>query len=168
MMDNKLRNSLLVGGLGAIGGAVMGVAAFGGAVNAAYVFGPIGLIMGWLIPVRDKPSNSDAESSSVGQVSNDSSVPEVDLQKLKTSVSEMLPILAKITLSVWNLLMRLLIAIGAIELFVKRPWLFVVLAIVLLGLVYPVGIVFSILGIVANNYGSSSSNNFIVDLNRSV
>jgi hypothetical protein len=58
--------------------------------------------------------------------------------------------------------MKFLIAVGLMNYFVQRPWLLFALAIILLAVFYPLGIVFAVTGIAAIFYEAKSENQFIV------
>lgn len=166
-MSDRVVKSLLLGGFGAIVGSVMGVAAFGDAVNGAVVFGPIGLFFGWLLPHKssDQSSSDDSDGAITIETKEDVMPLKSDEMKtVETAINEIIPLFGRMILSMWNLQVKALISIGAISHFLARPWLFVATAIVLLVLVLPLGIIFSIMGMVAMHYGANAKDQFIVSI----
>jgi hypothetical protein len=171
-MNSRLLNAILIGFLGAIAGSVMGVVAFGGGENGAYVFGPIGFILGWLLPVnslqKTMPLETERiENEKIENVSDAAPSPKGDLRNVEASINEIIPIVGRILVSIWNMQMKFLIAVGLMDYFVQRPWLLFALAIILLAVFYPLGIVFSVTGIAAMNYGAKSENQFMVNASKS-
>jgi hypothetical protein len=163
-MDSKLGRGLMVGACGAVVGLATGVAAFGDAVNGAVVFGPLGFLVGWLLPRNAASGNQTvAESSSKTPVDEtESALGSQDFKNAESSIDEMVPLAGKLLLSIWNLQMRGLIAVGAMEHVVRRPWLLFALALVLLAVVFPIGIVFAVTGLAGFHYGASPRGKFIV------
>ena len=94
--------------------------------------------------------------------------PEGDFRNVEASINEIIPILGRILISIWNVQMKLIIALGLMDFFVKRSWLLFALAVVLLAVFYPLGLVFSVTGITAMNYGAKAENQFIVNANKGV
>lgn len=174
-MNSRLLNAILIGligFLGAIAGSVMGVAAFGSAENGAYVFGPIGFIVGWLLPVNSLEKTvpletKKLENEKIENVSDAAPSPEGELRNVEASINEIIPIVGRILVSIWNIQMKFLITVGLMDYFVQRPWLLFALAVVLLAVFYPLGIVFSVTGIAAMNYGAKSESQFIVNTSKS-
>jgi hypothetical protein len=167
-MNNRLMNAILVGFLGAIIGLVMGIAAFGGAVNAAIVFGPVGFIIGWLLPVSALEKATPRETAPIDKKVDPVPSSEGDFHSVETAINEIIPLLARILVSVWNMQIKLLIALGLMDSFVKRSWLLFALAVVLLAVFYPLGVVFSVTGITAMSYGAKPENRFIVNTQKSI
>lgn len=64
----------------------------------------------------------------------------------------------------WNQLMKLLKAVGLMPLFVRFWWLFIVLAIVLLGVFNVAGVVFIFVALCAGSMDPKAENEFIVAL----
>ncbi len=166
-MNSRLLNAILIGFLGAIAGSVMGVVAFGGGENGAYVFGPIGFIVGWLLPVNSLQKTAPLEAETIEKAADAVPSPEGELRNVETSINEIIPIVGRILVSIWNMQMKFLIAVGLMDYFVQRPWLLFALAIILLAIFYPLGIVFSVTGIAAMNYGAKSENQFMVNATKS-
>jgi hypothetical protein len=163
-MDNRLVRGLMVGACSAVVGLATGVAAFGGAVNGALVFGPLGFLVGCLLP-----RSATSKDQTVAEPSSKTPIDEIqpamrsqDFKNAESSIDEMVPIAGKLLVSVWNLQMRGLIAVGAMEHVVRRPWLLFVLALVLLTVVLPIGIVFAVTGLAGIHYGASPRGQFIV------
>ncbi|MES0061463.1 hypothetical protein [Mesorhizobium sp. M0041] len=162
----------MFGGLGGLIGISTGVVALGGGVNGAIVFGPIGFVIGWLMPSKSTgteapPANPLLDPELVGAVPDPvdgPSAPHGDYQRVEASLSEMIPIIGRILGSVWNLEMKLLIAVGLMPYIVRHGWLLFGIALVLLAVVFPLGIVFTVTGIAAMNYGAEAGNRFIIDL----
>lgn len=65
---------------------------------------------------------------------------------------------------VWNLQMQLLMAVGAMRFFRAQPWLFVVLALLLLAFALPIGIAFVVSAFCAGALNPKGENGFIVPL----
>ncbi|RWP83477.1 MAG: hypothetical protein EOR11_23455 [Mesorhizobium sp.] len=166
----------MFGGLGSLIGFSTGVVAMGGGVNGAIVFGPIGFVIGWLTPAKSTgaeapPANSLLDpvlvaAEAVPDPVDGPSAPHGDYQRVEASLSEMIPIIGRILGSVWNLEMKLLIAVGLMPYIVRHGWLLFGIALVLLAVVFPLGIVFTVTGIAAMNYGAEAGNSFIIDLTR--
>ncbi|RUU11017.1 hypothetical protein EOD08_32375 [Mesorhizobium sp. M6A.T.Ca.TU.002.02.2.1] len=164
----------MFGGLGCLIGFSTGVVALGGGVNGAIVFGPIGFVIGWLMPARWTdtgapltgplldPVAAEATPDFVEQPAHERS----DYQRVEQSLKEMIPIIGRILGSVWNLEMKLLIAVGIMPYLVRHGWLLFGIAFALLAVVFPLGIVFTVTGIAAMNYGVEARSDFIIDLKR--
>ena len=166
-MSDRVVRALLLGGLGVFVGSVMGVAAFGDAVNGSVVFGPIGLVIGWLLPLKNSNQSDHIDGEGGVTIGTDEDVTPPKSDELKTveaAINEMIPIFGRIFLSIWNMQINALISIGAISYFVGRPWLFVAAAIVLLVLALPLGIIFSVTCLVAMHYGANSKDQFIIGI----
>lgn len=176
-LQSRLTRSLLCGGLGCFIGISTGVVALGGGVNGAVVFGPIGFVIGWLMPTRWLGTGAEpslvvdpavVEVEATQDTVEQPEAPRSDYQRVEDSLSEMMPIVGRILGSVWNLEMRLLIAIGLMPYLVRHGWLLIGIAFVLLAVVFPLGIIFTVTGVAAMNYGAEAGNNFIIDLKRPV
>ena len=154
---SRLARSVLCGGLGCFGLST-GVVALGGGVNGALIFGPIGFVIGWLMPTRSIGTGASLDPT------EPPGVPRSDRQRVEDSLNKMMPLVGRILGSVWNLEMRLLIAVSLMSYLVRYPWLHFGIAFVLLAVVFPLGIVFTVTGFAAMHYGAKASNNFIVDL----
>ncbi|WP_412504933.1 hypothetical protein [Roseovarius sp. SYSU LYC5161] len=122
-------------GLGAFAGSSMGIVAFGGGMNAAWVFGPVGGIIGWLVSDR------------LGGQPNPEHQPKVELSpkdcELEKERQENTPAFAKLIAStlmllayLWNIHITTLEKLGLLDSFVRQPLLFLGLCI-LVSLVFP-------------------------------
>ncbi|TGQ36513.1 hypothetical protein [Mesorhizobium sp. M00.F.Ca.ET.216.01.1.1] len=175
-MNNRLSRGLIFGGLGYFIGLSTGVAALGDAVSGAFVFGPIGFVIGWLMPAKwtsaeTPPTGSERDPVViVAQATPDHVEQPVaepsDFRRVEQSLNEVIPIIGRILGSVWNMEMKLLIAVGLMPYLVRHAWLLFGIAVVLLAVLFPLGIVFTVTGIAAMNYGAEAGSNFIVDLRR--
>lgn len=120
-MKSKLTRGLIFGGLGYLIGLSTGVAASGSAVSSAIVFGPIGFVIGWLLPARwtdaDAPPTGpfptpvEAAMVPAPDPVEEPRAPRSDFQRVEDSLNEMIHIVGRILGSVWNMEMRLLIAL---------------------------------------------------------
>jgi len=105
--------------LGAFVGSSMGVAAFGGAVNGAWVFGPLGAFVGWLVAGRlEKPMSSEHSTQS----EQSPKLPDTDrFANAAASVFHAILLLLAYT---WNFHISALKSLGILDTFVRRPLLF--------------------------------------------
>ncbi|TIN70479.1 MAG: hypothetical protein E5Y30_15840 [Mesorhizobium sp.] len=175
-MNSRLTRGLIFGGLGYLVGLSTGVAALGGAVSGAVVFGPIGFVIGWLLPAKwtgtqAPPTGSlltpvEAATEATPDPFEQAAAPRSDVQRVEDSLNEMIPIVGRVLGSVWNLEMRVLIAVGLMPYFVRHGWLLFGIAVLLLAVVFPLGIVFTVTGVAAMSYGATASSNYIVDFKR--
>lgn len=171
--QSRLTRGLIYGGIGYAIGLSTGVAALGSAVSGAVVFGPIGFLIGWLMPGKggapESPEIAPAPMA-VAQATPDpvesSAAPRSDFARLEDSLNEMVPVAARALCSIWNLQMKLLIVVGLMPFLVRYPWLLFGTAFVLLGVVFPLGIVFTVTGVAAMHYGAEAKGNFLVNLER--
>lgn len=124
-------------------GVSTGVAFSGGAVNGAYVFGPIGFLLGFLLVKKGKKDNLSARSLGEKQYTE-----EKKKASFEESILEMYRGFRKICCIVWNLEMKLIKAIGLMPLFRKTGWSFVILAFLLLAVAFPLGMIFTVTGLV--------------------
>ncbi len=170
---------LMFGVAGSIIGFGMGVAAFGAAVNGAVVFGPIGFIIGWLVPSRSPVATTaltspmaapetaaDCMVPQAGAPPAVPTIPQSELQRIEASLNEMVPIASRIAASIWNMQMKVLIAVGVMPFLVQRPWLLFAIAFALLAVVFPLGIVFTVTGMAAMHFDAKPEDRFLVDLIR--
>lgn len=166
-LHSRLTRGLLGGGLGCLIGLSTGVVALGGGVNGALVFGPIGFVIGWLMPGKGSaPQSPRAEAQQAPDPVESSAAPRSDFARLEDSLNDMVPVAARALCSIWNLQMKLLIAVGLMPHLVRYPWLLFGTAFVLLGVVFPLGIVFTVTGVAAMQYGAEAKSNFLVNLER--
>lgn len=171
--QGRLTRGLICCALGSFIGLSTGVAALGGAVNGALVFGPIGFLIGWMMPTppvrTDWPpgdSSADADDARPEAHLGQTEAPRGDYQRVEDSLKDIIPIVGRLLGSVWNLEMRLLIAVGLMPYLVRHPWLLFGIAFVMLALVFPLGVVFTITGLAAMSYGAEPSSRFLVDPTR--
>lgn len=171
--QSRLTRGLMFGGLGYLVGFSTGVVALGGGVNGAIVFGPIGFVIGWLMPARWTDTEAPRTTSLLDPVAE--ATPDFveqpahersDYQRVEQSLNEMIPIIGRVLGSVWNLEMKLLIAVGVMPYLVRHGWLLFGIAFALLAVVFPLGIVFTVTGIAAINYGAQARSNFMIDVKR--
>lgn len=76
----------------------------------------------------------------------------------------MMPIAGRMLAAVWNMQMKLLIAIGLMPLLQKYPWAMLGIASLLLAFVFPLGVVFSASGIAAMHFNANPKRQFLADL----
>ena len=76
----------------------------------------------------------------------------------------MVPIAGRIAASIWNMQMKVLIAVGVMPFLVQRPWLLFAIAFALLAFVFPLGIVFVVTGMAAMHFDAKPEDRFLVDL----
>lgn len=171
--QSRLTRGLICCALGSFIGLSTGVAALGGAVNGAVVFGPIGFLVGWMMPtprVRNdgQPRSSPADAGAAMPEPNlgQTEAPRDDYQRVEDSLKEITLLIGRLLGSVWNLEMRLLIAVGLMPYLVRHPWLLFGIAFVMLALAFPFGVVFTITGLAAMSYGAEPSSRFLVDPTR--
>jgi hypothetical protein len=164
-INSPIGRAISLGLICAIVGSTTGVAAFGDAVNGAIVFGPIGFIVGWFLPSSTKPSDriDDTETGLVGAV--EASSLKDELQNAETSINRIFETVTRLFASIWNVQMKVLIALNLMGYFKDYPWLFVCLAVVLLVLILPLGVIFSVSGMVAMHYNVKGQDGFLIKLN---
>jgi len=91
-------------------------------------------------------------------------IPQSELQRVEASLNEMVPIAGRIAASIWNMQMKVLIAVGVMPFLVQRPWLLFAIAFALLAFVFPLGIVFVVTGMAAMHFDAKPEDRFLVDL----
>lgn len=174
--QSRLTRGLIYGGIGYAIGLSTGFAALGSAVSGAVVFGPIGFVIGWLMPGRGIAPESPVAAPAVAPIAEAQQAPDPvessaaqrsDFARLEDSLNEIVPVAARVLCSIWNLQMKLLIALGLMPHLVRHPWLLFGAAFVLLGVVFPLGIVFTVTGVAAMHYGAEARTDFLVNLERS-
>ena len=182
-MSKKLTQGLILGGLGYFIGLSTGVAALGSAISGAFVFGPIGFLVGWLMTSRDDdvspapmvaepqlPIDLDIDTPSPMIVERqlpvdlgiETPAPKGDYQLVEDSVSQIIPIVGRIAASVWNMQMKMLSAVGVMPYLVRHPWLLIGIGFALLAIIFPFGIIFTVTGFAAMHYGARPEDNFCV------
>ncbi|MER9614546.1 hypothetical protein [Mesorhizobium sp. M0207] len=110
-------------------------------MSGAVVFGPIGFVVGWLLPAKWTDAEAPPTSSLLASVQasieaapdpvKQTAAPRSDFQRVEDSLNEMIPIVGRVLGSVWNLEMRLLIAVGLMPYLVRHAWLLFGMAVVL-------------------------------------
>jgi hypothetical protein len=109
-------------GIGALVGSSMGVAAFGGAVNAAWVFGPLGAFVGWLVSGRlnDRPG-IQADMQSTETLNSD---PQMDSPDRTHPLAKVMHSALMLMAYLWNFHVAALDRAGLLDTFVRQPLLF--------------------------------------------
>lgn len=169
MLENNLARGLAFGALGYVIGLSTGVAALGSAVSGAFVFGPIGFVIGWLLPWRkgyDGPPTTRADVAGVSSLEAGPTPPHKasDLQEAEQAITGMLPLAGRALAAVWNMQMRLLIMVGLMPLLQRYPWAMLGIAVLLLAFVFPLGIIFTVTGLVAMHFNAAPKSQFLVVL----
>ncbi|MBZ9760982.1 hypothetical protein LB553_08840 [Mesorhizobium sp. CA8] len=112
-------------------------------------------------------SSDETNSESAGSRSHPEGNPQRGtLKELEDSIGRLMPLVGRVLASAWNIQMRLLIAIGLMPYAQKYPWALFVLAFVLLGVVFPLGLIFTATGIAALNYDVRAKDQFLADLDK--
>jgi hypothetical protein len=164
-MESSFVRGLVFGLAGCIVGLSMGVAAFGDAVNGAFVFGPIGFVIGWLLPWSRPNVPIHGEGAGETPEPRPGVVRQTsDITQVEKSVNDMMPLVGRMLAAVWNMQMKALIALGLMGHFQKYPWVFVGVALLLLALVFPLGVIFSVTGLAALHFNVSARDQFLVNL----
>ena len=82
---------------------------------------------------------------------------------LDEAIRNLLPILTKLLLQLWNRGMRVLVALSIMPTVRKYPWLLLVVILLAMALFLPIGILFLLCGLAALDK-AKAENNFIVNL----
>lgn len=85
-------------------------------------------------------------------------------EDLDEAVSNVLPIVGKLLLRLWNHAMRLFVGLSIMPILRKRPWLFAVIIFVALAVFVPVGVLFLLCAFAAIGKNAKAENDFIVSL----
>ena len=139
-------------GIGSLIGISTGVAAGGDAINGAFVFGPIGAIIGWLFALSGGPKPTVQMPAT----------PELQA-KIPEPLSlsgKLLDVVFVVFASLWNAHIDLLSFLRVLPTFVEKPWLFFVMAVVISAVFPPfLGIyLFAYLG--ASHFGLSETTSY--------
>ncbi len=160
-MESNLVRGIVFGLVGCFIGMSTGVAAMGGAVNGAVVFGPIGFVLGWLLPWNQ--SRHDGEVAAADFKPEAAAPPEgSSLKDVEKSINEVIPAVGRVLVGIWNLQMKLLIAVGVMPFLQKYPWMMAVIAFALLAFLFPMGVVFVVTGFAAMHYRARPDDQFLV------
>ena len=146
-------------------GSSMGIASGGSAVNAAWVFGPIGAFIGWLISTKQLAPKTQTESES-GRPAPEQT-PDVSSNNIKREtniLSKGLEASLTILAVAWNFHIDLLHAIGILDTFIRQPMLFVGLCVVISVFFPPYLVVYFLAWLAANHFHASAETKFRAQL----
>ena len=150
--------------------AVHGLAFGGGAVNGAMIFGLIGAAIGFLVSTskfvvgQEEATVSEQHKTHSPVTDLDhlhASQPPDNARQLGRSVFSLFEASLNLGGSVWNFEMSILRNFGLLQHFVKRPWLFFLVAFVLLAIAFPAGVVFTLTGIAAIHFQVTAEDGFV-------
>ena len=162
MINNRCVKIIAGGFLGGFIGSSIGITAMGTAIAGTIPLSILGayFVYLWTRNKVNEPSN--------GAVSVEEDVQQVEsiendpLQEIEQATSEVLPILIRILVALWNLSMKGMVSIGVMPIFKSAPWLFVVLMLLLMVLFFPVGVLFFFGALVAMSKNVNADNDFII------
>ncbi len=169
-VDSRIFGAIIGFFIGSFLGGSMGVAAGGGAVNGAYVFGPIGAFIGYLLGQRKNVSKGNETYARTSRNANDKGPagPE-QAEELKENLTEtankaewFFNAIVRLLCSFWNIQMGFLIRINVMPYFISMSWIFAVIGILLLAIALPIGVIFCLTAFAAMSREIKRENNFIV------
>jgi hypothetical protein len=166
---NRVKAVLASSVLGGIVGSSMSLAYAGGAIALGWPLAILSGISTFLLTNHaQKPSSNKDETNVIENT--DADTPHSDTSSAnKSSVKDILEKgdnfasqVSQIPYLIWNIEMSFLRSVGLMTYFVKRPWLLIVLAGILLFALLPAGIVFTISGIFALSRNPAAEQDFRV------
>jgi len=159
-MNKKIQ--LVVGGaaIGLFLGLSTGVAMQGTAYNGAVVFAPLGAFIGWLISSISGKKDEDPAPTDNVENKIDSSPSFGDT--IATVYTSILTILA----TIWNFHIDLLDMMKLLPVFQEKPWLFLVLAVVISVFFPPFLVLYFVCYLGAAHFGIKDENGYRSDINQ--
>lgn len=158
-MKNSTSFTIAGVGIGVFVGSSMGVAAFGGAVNAAWVFGPVGGFIGWLVAGRLSRPNTDTTSNRGDETtlaSEQTEPTETQRDHVASVMNSALMLLAY----VWNAHITTLDRLGLLDTFTRSPILFFGLCIVITVFFPPFLVVYFVCWLAASHFDATEASRF--------
>ncbi|WP_207102840.1 hypothetical protein [Paracoccus shandongensis] len=150
--------------IGLFAGLSMGVAAGGTAYNAAIIFAPLGGFIGWLVGSRYHASVPDhavpKPDESVEKTISDQPQPVMNDKKVENALVSLITSGLAITAALWNFHVDLLDAVGLLPTFIKSPWLFAALCIVISIFFPPFLVVYFVAYIGALHHGMNEETSY--------
>lgn len=148
--------------MGLVVGVTTGVAGHGTAVNGAYVFAPLGALIGWLVSRGFEQGTSDTNIE--GKLNQDEQS-EVKPNKAPSETADVAFVkiifaIAAFFATIWNLHINALEKLNLLGQFLDKPWLFLLLPICIGIFFPPFAIAYFVCYVAAANYGANAESNF--------
>jgi hypothetical protein len=164
-LNSKPLSLVLVGaGVGFLFGSSMGIAGGGIAFNAALLFSPLGGLLGWLVAQslnnRNEKIEDQTDNAGLTDDTKSDNLEKNQLGILGNIVWSGLALMAVL----WNFHLYILRSLGVLNAFIKNPWMFFALCI-LVSLFIPIfGVIYFIAWLAANSFGASEDTEYEAEI----
>lgn len=158
-MKNSTALTIAGLGIGVFVGSSMGVAAFGGAVNAAWVFGPVGGFIGWLVSGRLSGSDTTTKPSRDDETTLDTKETEL-LENKRDHVASIMRSGLMLLAYVWNAHIAIIDRLGLLDTFTRTPVLFFGLCIVVTVFFPPFLVAYFLCWLAASHFDATKASRF--------
>lgn len=164
MTRSEKQKIIAAGAMGAFAGFIVGVTLLdSGILGAVLVGAPAAYFMNLRLGRQSPEEYTDTDIVTLSEGTDGQFKADVSpVDDICKAGRDAVPVMENFLIACWNLLMKGILAVGAMRFFRKYPWLFAVVIGLMLVLLFPVGLVFAFAALSAWNAQAQAADDFIV------